>query len=513
MGQFRPNNFGLYDMIGNASEWCSDWFADDYYQNSPPNDPQGPPTGKSHLVRGGSFAELPWAADRKHFSADHRSPDCGFRVVCEIAGTPAGSSASASPGSPEQPPVRSSKHDARRTWKGAHSRFENPRPRIWKETTRDGKTFHFQEVSRTPEYVEMIDRRRAKGGVRVRLRDDAMLMIWGGRDADWRRTQEGEWESARSDHRSLGVAVGATSSPAAAPAANTADRRAAQSVLSLGGTVMLIVNGRDVWVRQKQDLPRETLWLARVDFAGVAALTDAALESLRGLAHLVSLNLHNIKSITDAGLEPLEHLPQLERLDLSVSSVSDAGLAHLEGLTQLNFLNLGRTRVGDAGLAHLQGLSQLETLWLNETEVGDAGLACLRGMKKLRSLIVWHSKVTDAGLVHLEGLKALEGVMLGGQPVTDSGLAHLAGLTGLKKLWLDETKVTDAGLAPLMRMTALQELNLRGTHISDAGLAHLENLKSLRQLGLHGTKVTAAGVEKLKKAIPACQIAFDSARR
>jgi formylglycine-generating enzyme required for sulfatase activity len=50
--QKPPNAFGLYDMLRNVGEFCSDWYSPDYYQNSPLEDPKGPPTGTGIVVRG-----------------------------------------------------------------------------------------------------------------------------------------------------------------------------------------------------------------------------------------------------------------------------------------------------------------------------------------------------------------------------------------------------------------------------------------------------------------------------
>jgi formylglycine-generating enzyme required for sulfatase activity len=58
VGSFAPNEFGLYDVTGNVLEWCWDWYAPDYYANSPAIDPRGPGPGDgTRLMLGGSWSD------------------------------------------------------------------------------------------------------------------------------------------------------------------------------------------------------------------------------------------------------------------------------------------------------------------------------------------------------------------------------------------------------------------------------------------------------------------------
>jgi formylglycine-generating enzyme required for sulfatase activity len=82
--QKKPNPWGLYDIHGNVWEWCSDWYKSDYYAESPHDNPKGPVSGITRIIRGGS-AGLFQTHARCSFR-DHRDPtdptySVGFRVV------------------------------------------------------------------------------------------------------------------------------------------------------------------------------------------------------------------------------------------------------------------------------------------------------------------------------------------------------------------------------------------------------------------------------------------------
>ena len=106
VGKKKPNAWGLYDMLGNVSEWVHDFYSPTTYKEAakknPVVNPKGPKTGELHVARGGDYSssadELRCAArtfEQEWWrSGDPQIPKSiwwlpemdfiGFRVACSI---------------------------------------------------------------------------------------------------------------------------------------------------------------------------------------------------------------------------------------------------------------------------------------------------------------------------------------------------------------------------------------------------------------------------------------------
>ena len=81
VGSFKPNAWGLYDMLGNAFEWCNDWYGD--YPSGAVTDPVGPSTGSDRVFRGGGWGSevgICRSAYRGHSGPSLRFSAHGFRL-------------------------------------------------------------------------------------------------------------------------------------------------------------------------------------------------------------------------------------------------------------------------------------------------------------------------------------------------------------------------------------------------------------------------------------------------
>jgi len=76
------NAFGMYDMSGNVSEWCNDWYAGSYAAGNA-TDPAGPSSGSLRVLRGGGWNNISLCRSsyRNIFDPANRAYSFGFRVA------------------------------------------------------------------------------------------------------------------------------------------------------------------------------------------------------------------------------------------------------------------------------------------------------------------------------------------------------------------------------------------------------------------------------------------------
>jgi formylglycine-generating enzyme required for sulfatase activity/serine/threonine protein kinase len=545
VGQFRPNNFGLYDTLGNVLEWCSDWSSDDYYTTSPLNDPPGPAAGRTRAGRGGSFVSLSDVSGRWSFNQDHHVPDLGFRVVCEIPTAPAITEPSSAAVSP---PAADNRH----AWLGADSRFDNFAAGKWRETfpKQPGHAIYFfDEVTRTPDSIELIDRTRikSKGGVSVRLTDNQALMRWGGPGVSFNPLQPGEWQTEAEATAASAPPAGNRKSifngtdlagwrglpgfwhvkdraivgsvPANKPKAQTflcSKREYKDFELRFRARLLGGVGNSGVQFRSKIRDPKILSMVGpqceivakdgKRKYPASSLLTEPSGEPSVGAPAGTVDRIFKAADFNDFEIRCVGRHVRIKlngetTVDADFPSMPDAGLIGWQmhkgnpprevTFRDIEFTDLSAAPVPtDAAASIPESAVDRQAAELVLSLGGTVGILQGPNLQRLES----------GGHLPVQPFRVMQIRLVDRPNVTDATLASFRDLSELVELNLTKSnQITDRGLDAIQELPALKSLHLSETQVDDAGLSQLKHLPQLEYLSLGKTKITDAGLANLRE--------------
>jgi Leucine-rich repeat (LRR) protein len=257
------------------------------------------------------------------------------------------------------------------------------------------------------------------------------------------------------------------------------------------------VDLRSSWVTDS-DMPllAELPNLERLDLS-MTRITDRGMQQLKKAPSIVELNLRYAEQVTDEGMAVVKNWKKIKRLNLRGTKVTDNTLEHVSGLTTLESLDVGYAEVTDVGLDRLAALTNLKELTIGGNKLTDAGLQSLRFLTGLTYLDVSGTQRTDSGLWSIS--------------LTDLGIDAIATLKELKELRLNGMTVSARSLGKLKTLRKLERLSLQlCRRVGDDAAPVLASMPSLRVLDLKGTAMTEKGLAVLKAAKPEAQVLHGS---
>jgi Leucine-rich repeat (LRR) protein len=256
---------------------------------------------------------------------------------------------------------------------------------------------------------------------------------------------------------------------------------------------IVAVDLRSSWVTDS-DLPRlaQLPDLKRLDLS-LTRISDRGLRALKTAPAIEDLNLYFAEQITDEGASVVRNWKHLKRLNLRGTKITDSTLEFLAGVPTIEWLDIGWAQITDTGLDHLTSLTHLRWLTIGGNKLTDTALQFLRQMPQLEYLDIGGQQRTDSGLWSLL--------------LTDAGMQAIATVTELRELRLSGTAVTARGLALLEPLPKLERLSLQGCRrLRDDAASTLAALHHLQWLDLKDSGLGKDAVAQIRSTLTNCEI-------
>lgn len=316
----------------------------------------------------------------------------------------------------------------------------------------------------------------------------------------------------------------------------TAERIAAEWVISIGGTVALhdagghplsFVDNRlpdaqfsvhDVVIRNDhfdaEDLSklRACGALESVTFNATRLLTDSALAGMEG-TRVKNLFLYDCPSLTSGATRSVATIRGLRSLYLRSPNFTDDCIAALEPLKQLTEINLSPSGITDQGLAQLGKVCpQITTLSIWPTQNSKQSVRAFAHFPNLSTAYIGGDQFSDDVIPTFNSHPALATLYLF-PPLNDETILRLKGIKRVVSLFIQSNgneanaKISEMTYRTTDWPNCVERLFFVGQAVSprDQDLAVFAKLPNLRMLGLDGVPMphlTPAAIADFRKLCP-----------